>query len=324
MDNSKGIDAEKPFQIPFAGWKEVMKRVKDQMDKNNIPILAAGVAFYFFMALFPALLAVVSLYTLVTDPLLVREHLEVLEDFMPPETHEFISEKIENMVDATDASKGWGLALSFIFSLWSANKGTFSLFRAINETYDEENSRGMVKQNLITLSFTLGIMIVGILSLLLVIAYPMINDYLGLPDAAETAIRWSRWLVLAVIIVLCITLIYTYAPQRSHPKFRWVSTGAIIATLLWIIGSLLLTLYVQNFDQLEELYGQISALVILMIWLNITSFSILLGAEINAELEHQTKADTTTGEEKPIGERHAHFADHVAAEDEKEERNNQT
>lgn len=318
MNNSKGINAEKPLQIPFAGWKEVLKRVIKQMDKNNIPIMAAGVAFYFFMALFPALLAIVAIYTVTTDPLLIREHLETLEEFMPPETHEFISEKIQNMVDSTDSSLGWGLALSFIFSLWSANKGTFSLFRAINETYDEDNSRGMIKQNIITLSFTLGLMIIGILSLLLIIVYPIINDYLELPEALETAIRWSRWLVLAAILTLCISLIYTYAPQRRHPKFSWVSTGAIIATIIWLMGSLILTIYVQNFDQLEDLYGQISALVILMIWLNITSFSILLGAQINAELEHQTKKDTTTGDHKPIGERQAHFADHVA-EEEKEE-----
>jgi membrane protein len=322
MSKDIGSHAEKPLHIPLAGWKQVLLRVKDQMDKNKLPIMAAGVAFYFFMAIFPALLAVVSLYALATDPLLVREHLEKLEEFMPPETHEFISEKIENIVDAKASSKSWGLALSFIFSLWSANKGTFTLFRAINETYDEKSKRGMIKQNAITLGFTLCLLLVVILSLFIVVAYPIVQDFLELPEPADTLLAWSRWLVLAVIFMFSIALIYQFAPQRSHPKFRWISTGAIIATLLWIIGSLILTIYVQNFDQLEDLYGQISALIILMIWLNITSFAMLLGAQINAELEHQTEYDTTQGEEKPMGERNARFADHVAGEekgDDKEE-----
>jgi membrane protein len=262
---------------------------------------------------------VVSLYTLVTDPLLVREHLEKLEEFMPPETHEFVSEKIENIVDTKGSSKSWGLALSFIFSLWSANKGTFTLFRSINETYDEKSRRGMIKQNAITLGFTLCLLLVVILSLFILVAYPIVKDFLELPDPADTLVAWSRWLVLALIFMISIALIYQFAPQRSHPRFRWIIPGAIIGTLLWIIGSLILTVYVQNFDKLEDLYGRISALIILMIWLNITSFAILFGAQLNAELEHQTEHDTTQGKERPMGERNAHFADHVAGEEREDE-----
>lgn len=319
MSTNKGIHAKRPRNIPWAGWKEILLRVKDKMDEKNIPIMAAGVAFYFFMSLFPALLAIVTIYTLVTDPLLIREHLEELSQFMPRDVHEFISEKIMNIVDATESSKNWGLALSFIVGIGSANKGTISLFRAINEIYDEENKRNMIKQNAITLCFTIGLMIVGIISMFMIVAYPIINEYLELNGAIERVIEFSRWIVLAVIFLFCIAIIYQYAPQRSHPRFNWVSTGAILATVLWILGSLILTIYIQNFDKIEDLYGQISALIVLMIWLNITSFVILLGAQVNAELEHQTDVDTTQGEEKPIGERHAYFADHVAAEDEKKE-----
>lgn len=319
MSINKGIHAKKPRNIPWAGWKEILLRVKDKMDSKNIPIMAAGVAFYFFMSLFPAMLALVTLYTLVTDPLLVREHLEELSRFMPPEVHEFVSEKIMNIVDATESSKNWGLALSFIVGIGSANKGTISLFRAINEIYDEENKRNMIKQNAITLGYTIGLMIVGILSMFMIVAYPIINEFLDLNGTIESIIKFTRWIVLAVIFLFCIALIYQFAPQRSHPRFNWVSTGAILATVLWILGSIILTIYVQNFDKIEDLYGQISALIILMIWLNITSFVILLGAQLNAELEHQTDEDTTQGQAKPMGDRNAYFADHVAAKDKEEE-----
>jgi len=319
MSTDKGIHAKEPWNVPWAGWKEIFLRVKDKMDDKNIPIMAAGVAFYFFLSLFPALLAIVTLYTVLTDPLLVREHLEELSQLMPRDVHEFISEKIMNIVNATDNTKTWGLALSFVVGLGSANKGTLSLFRAINEIYDEENKRNMIKQNAITLGFTLGLMIVGILSLFMIVAYPIINEFLDLNGWIESIIKFTRWIILALVFLFCIALIYQFAPQRNHPRFNWVSPGAILATVLWIIGSLILTIYVQNFDKIEDLYGQISALIIMMIWLNITCFVILLGAQVNAELEHQTDEDTTQGDSHPMGERHAYYADHVAAEDEKKE-----
>ncbi|KEO74859.1 YihY/virulence factor BrkB family protein [Anditalea andensis] len=316
MSNNKGLHAKTPLHIPLSGWKEIFIRVKDKMDIKNIPVMAAGVAYYFFMSLFPALLAIVTLYTIVTDPLLVREHLEKLSPFMPREVHEFIFDKIMNIVNAAESSKNWGLALSFIVGLGSANKGTMFLFRAINEIYNEKNKRNMIKQNAITLAFTLGLMLIGILSLFMIVAYPIINEYLDLNGHIDSTIKFSRWIVLALIFLICIALIFQFAPQRKHPRFKWVSPGAVIATVLWILGSLILTIYVQNFDKIEDLYGQISALIILMIWLNITSFVILLGAQVNAELEHQTSEDTTNGEDKPKGERKAYFADHVAAKEE--------
>jgi len=322
MSSDKGIHAKKVRNIPWDGWKEVLKRVKHKMQQKNIPIMAAGVAFYFFLSLFPALLAVVTLYTFVTDPLLVREHLEELSQVMPSDVHDFITEKIMNIVNATDNSRTWGLALSFVVGLGSANKGTLMLFRAINEIYDEKDKRNMILQNLITLGFTLGLMIVGIISMFILVAYPIVRDFIDLNGVIESIIAFSRWIVLAVIFLFSVALIYQFAPQRRRPKFNWVSTGAIIATVLWIIGSLLLTVYIKNFDKIEDLYGQVSALIVMMIWLNISALVVLIGAQINAELEHHTDADTTHGEDKPIGERHAYFADHVAAkEDEKEEIN---
>jgi len=315
MKHNKGINAERPRNIPFKGWKDVLLRVKDQMEKDNLPIMAAGVAFYFFMALFPALLAAVSLYALVTDPQQLQEHMNYAGNVLPAEAHDILTDRLESIIETQDSGLGWGLAISLLFSIWSANKGTFFLFRALNVVYDEKSTRGMIKQNAITLSFTIGFMIVGILSMTIVIAFPALIGVLGLPDILETVLRYARWLVMAVIVMFCFAMIYQFAPQRQHPKLRWVSPGSIIATVLWILGSLAFSLYVQNFDNFEEMYGSVAAVIILMLWLNLTAFIILMGAEINAELEHQTKKDTTMGDDSPRGERNAHYADHVAAED---------
>jgi len=192
MSTDKGIHAKKVRNIPWAGWKQVLKRVKEKMDSKNIPIMAAGVAFYFFLSLFPALLAMVTLYTFITDPLLIREHLEELSQVMPRDVHEFISEKIMNIVGATDNSRSWGLALSFIVGLGSANKGTIMLFRAINEIYDEKNKRNMIKQNAITLAITLALMVIGILSLLILVAYPIMREFIDLNGIIESIIAVFR------------------------------------------------------------------------------------------------------------------------------------
>ena len=135
---------------------------------------------------------------------------------------------------------------------------------------------------------------------------------LGLPDTVTTIIDWARWPVLGLILIGVLALIYKYAPDRDKPKFKWVGWGSVIAAVLWIAGSLLFSWYVKNFGSYNETYGSVAAVIILMLWFNLTSFIVLLGAEINSELEHQTAKDTTVGESRPLGERNAYHADHVA------------
>ncbi|MFD3001896.1 YihY/virulence factor BrkB family protein [Pontibacter toksunensis] len=312
MKDTKGRKADKPREIPGKGWKQVMLRVKEQLSTDNMHIVAAGVAFYFFLALFPTLAAIISIYGLVTEPASVEQHMEQLTNVLPQETHEMLNERLRSISEGSSSTLGWGVALSILLSLWSANAGTKSLFEGVNIAYDEEEDRGFLKLNGITMLFTLGGIIVGTLGIGLVIAFPALVEHLGLPSVLQTVLSWGRWLLLAVIIMSGLALIYKIGPNRDKPKFRWVSWGAGIATVLWLIGSLLFSWYVTNFGNYNETYGSVAAVIILMLWFNLTSYIILLGAEINSELEHQTEKDTTVGEDQPMGARGAYHADHVA------------
>lgn len=289
-----------------------MLRVKDQISSDNIGIVSAGVAFYFFLALFPTLTAIISIYGLVTDPATVEQQMEQLTNVLPQEAHQLLTEQLRSIAEKSGSSLGWGVALSILLSLWSANSGTKSLFEGINIAYDEENDRSFLKLNAITLLFTLGGIILGIITVTLVVGFPALAGNLGLSDTIQTVISWGRWLILAAIVMFGLALIYKVAPTRDDPKFRWVSWGSAIATVLWLVGSLLFSWYVNNFGSYSETYGSVAAVIILMLWFNLTSFIILLGAEINAELEHQTAKDTTVGKPEPMGQRGGYHADHVA------------
>jgi membrane protein len=315
MKDNRGRQAESPREIPKGGWKDVLLRVKDQLTTDHIDIVAAGVAFYFFLALFPALAAIVSIYGLVTEPAQVEQHMAQLTSLLPQETHQMISERLHSIAQQSGEALGWGVLFSILISLWSANSGTKSLFEGINIAYDEESERGFFKENGLTLLFTIGAMIIGIISAGLVVGFPAIIGKLGMPETIQTIISWGRWPLLGVIVMFALSLIYKIAPYRNNPKFRWVNWGSAISTILWLVGSWLFSLYVTNFGNYNETYGSVAAVIILMLWFNLTSFIVLLGAEINSELEHQTAKDTTIGKEKPMGERQAYHADHVAGED---------
>ena len=311
-NSERGREADSPKEIPKKGWKDVFKRVKGQLDKDNIDIVSAGVAFYFFLALIPALAAVVSVYGLVTDPAQLEQQMSQLTSVLPESAHQMLKETLHNIVTKSGSTLGWSVVFSILVSLWSANKGTKSLFEGVNIAYDEKSERGFVKQNALTLLFTIGGMIIGIICMAFVVGFPALAGNLGLPDTLQSVINWLRWPVLALVIMFSLALVYKYAPDRDNAKFRWVSWGSGIAAVLWMVGSLLFSFYVNNFGSYSETYGSLAAVIILMLWFNLTAFIILLGAEINAELEHQTAKDTTTGPQKPMGQREAYQADHVA------------
>ena len=162
---------------------------------------------------------------------------------------------------------------------------------------------------------TIGGIIVGFIAIAMVVAFPALIDKIGLPATLETIIQLLRWPILALIVMFALATVYKVAPYRKSPEFKWTNWGAVIATLLWLGGSLLFSLYVNNFDNIDEMYGSFAAVIILMLWFFLTAFIILLGAEINSEMEHQTSRDTTTGEDKPMGQRGGYHADHVAGKD---------
>jgi membrane protein len=311
----RGHKAEKPSQIPKKGWKDIALRVKDQLTKDHVSILSAGIAFYFFLAIFPALAAALSIYGLIMEPAEVEQQIGQLANVLPEQAHQMISNILEKQFEKSQSSLGWRLVVSILISLWSANKGTKAVFQGVNITYDEIDERGFFKLTALTLLFTIGGIIIGLIAIAMVVAFPAIIDKIGLPSTLETIIQLLRWPILALIVMFALAGVYKVAPCRKSPEFKWTSWGAIIATVLWLAGSLLFSLYVNNFGSFDEIYGSFAAVIILMLWFFLTGFIILLGAEINSEMEHQTSRDTTTGEDKPMGQRGGYHADHVAGKD---------
>lgn len=311
---SRGRTAEKPKDIPVRGWKEVLWRVKDSFTNDYLDVVSAGVGFYFFLALFPLIAAVLAIYGLVFAPAEVQQHVDQLTAVLPDQAHALVADGMQRLARQSGQGLGWALVISILISLWSANKGTKALFDGINIAYNERIERGFIKNNIISLIITLGGIVVGLICAIFVVAFPAFIGNMGLPDTLADVIALVRWPILFLIVMFSISILFKFAPDRDNPQFRWVNWGAGVATSLWIIGSLLFSLYVDNFGDFDATYGSVAAVIILMLWFQLTAICVLLGAEINAELEYQTAKDTTVGKPQPMGQRHAYHADHVVGD----------
>lgn len=309
--NYPGVRAERPVAIPPKGWWQISKRIYSELGNDHVQLVSAGVAFYIFLSLFPALAAIVSIYGLVMDPATVESQVAEFSVILPADTAGILSETLTGLAASTDQSLGWGLAVALVISMWSANKGMTALFQGLNIVYNETDRRSFIKRKALTLLFTISGFLAGVIAIALIVGISAVVGFLGLPVWLEWTFLLVRWPILALLFIVGLGLIYKFAPHRSSPETRWVSVGSIAATVLWLTLSILFALYVDNFSSFDETYGSLAAVVITLLWLFLTSAVILIGAEINAEMEHQTSTDTTVGPDKPLGERDAYYADHI-------------
>lgn len=308
-EDSRGRSATGPTEIPATGWKDILWRTYAEMNNDRVLLVAAGVTFYGLLALFPALTAFVSIYGFFADPQSVVEHVGIVSGFLPEGAVEIVSGQMERIAtQPTDR-----LSLGFIFglgiALWSANNGMKAIFDATNVAYNEEEKRSFIRLNAVSLLFTLGAIAVLLMAIAAIVVLPIVLGFVGLGQAAEATLRILRWPVLLLIIITGISLIYRYGPSRARAKWRWISPGSVIASFGWIIASLLFSWYVANFDTYNETYGSLGAVIAFMVWMWVSATIIIMGAELNSEMEHQTARDSTTGDRKPMGARGAHMAD---------------
>lgn len=311
-----GMEMARPRQFAAGDWKRVGQRVKVDVNRDHLSVVAAGVAFYAFFSLFPALAALVAVYGLVADPSDVQRLVQSMQGVLPQEVAGIVSNQLQQVASGGGSQLGWGVAAGFLIALWSANKGTKSLITALNIAYEEEEKRGFIKLNAVSLLLTLGAVIGVIIAVAGVVAVPALLGSFGLPDALGTTINWLRWPLLALLMAVGLGVFYRVAPSRRGAQWQWLSTGSVTATLLWLIASGLFSWYVSNFGSYNETYGSMAAIAILLMWFFISAFVVLLGAELNGEMEHQTRHDSTVGPDRPRGERGAAMADRVAGEDE--------
>ena len=316
-----GRHARHPFAIPWRGWWDILRRVQKEIINDALQLLSAGIAFYFFLSVFPILAAIISIYGLFVTPAGAEMQIEELGKLLPTQSQEVISEITGNVTSKSAATLGWGLLFTIFLSLWSANKGTRALVRGLNVAYGEKETRNYFQQTALTLIVTLNAFVAGMILLALVAGVPAFAKYYELPKAVGLALIWGRWPLMAVFIGFIFAALYRWAPNRSTPRWQWISAGSLFGVTFWLLGSAAFSYYVDNFD-MGKTYGSFAAVVSLLLWFFLTAFVILIGAEINCESERQTARDTTIGPPQPRGKRGSAAADEVAVGDEVEEEDN--
>ena len=312
----RGRQAVSPLQIPWRGWKDILWRSYAEIGNDRLLAIAAGVVFYGLLALFPAITAFVSLYGLFADWSTINSHIATAAGFLPAGTVEIFQEQVTRIVSQGETTLGFAFLFGLGLALWSANAGMKAILDALNVIYDETEQRGFIKLTLISLALTGGAIAALLLALGSVIVLPILFQTVGLGSINETVLKVLRWPLLLVMVIVGLAVLYRYGPSRDRAQWQWLSVGGVVAGVLWVAASLLLSWYLENFANYNETYGSLGAAIGMMMWMWVSAIIILFGAELNSEIEHQTARDTTTGREEPLGQRGAAMADTVGASQE--------
>ncbi len=314
-----GIGADSPIGIPARGWKQIVKRAWAENNADNMPIIAGGVAFFGFLAIFPALIALISIYGLVASPEQAAEQVAEITAGLPAEAQSLLRDQVTAVTENAGGALTLSLVISIAAALFSASGGVNNLVKAVNIAYDEVETRNFVKLRALSVALTLGAVLFVLLTIGLIAVLPVVLAALPLGGLGTVLAEIARWLGLLAVVAGSLAILYRVAPDRDAPRFRWVSLGSLVVTVVWAVVSLGFTFYVNNFGSYNETYGAIAGVIVLMLWLYLTCYLVLLGAEINSEAEHQTGLDTTDGPPVPMGERDAVKADTLPAKAEPDE-----
>jgi membrane protein len=309
--HARGRTAERPQDIPRKGWWDIAVRVKKEMTEDNVDIIASGLALYALLAVFPALAAAVSIYGLFASPAMIADHLQQVAAMLPADATRILQQQLSQLAQHSQGSLSFGIVIGIALSLWSARRGMVALMKVTNLAYDEREHRGFFRQLFVSLAFTIGAILGFLAVLLLGVAVPVALSFLPLGALAEGALLVVRWILLFGVAVLGLAVVYRFAPDRHAAQWRWVTPGSIVAATLWLLGSALFSLYARNWGSYGQTYGALGGVVILLMWFYLSGYVVILGAEINSEMERQTEKDTTTGPPQPRGTRGAYSADTV-------------
>ncbi len=309
----RGREAERPQDIPKRGWRDILWRTKAEIADDHVSMIAGSIAFYGLLAIFPAIAAMISIWGLLFDPQQIVEQIRSVTGALPEGAGGLINSQVETVAAGAGTGASIAAVIGILFALYSASKGVQAMIEGLNIIYDEEEKRGFIMLYLMTFLLTLGMIAILIVALGAIAVLPTLLGNLGLPDVLRNLLDYARWPVLVLVALIGLAMLYRYAPSREKARWRWVSPGALVATLLWVIASIAFSIYVSNFASYNETYGSLGAVVILLMWFWVSAFVVLVGAEINGEIERQTERDTTrTG--KPMGQRGAYAADTVGPE----------
>jgi membrane protein len=287
---------------------DVFARVLRNLKVDHLPIVAAGVAFYAFLAFVPALAAIIALYAFIAEPAQAQEHVRTLGKVLPADGLALLERQVGRMT-SNNRGAGWSAIIAIVFALWGSARGVKGLMQGLNVAYHEREDRNFFVLNGVALLLTFGAMVTSILLLALVAVLPGVLGFVGLGGFSAVLVQIARWGLLVLLFLALLGAVYRYGPSRAKAQWRWLSPGAVLSTALWLLGSIGFSIYVRSFGDFDATYGALGAVVVLMLWLFLSAFAILLGAEVNSELERQTRQDSTTSPDQPMGSRGAYSAD---------------
>jgi len=308
-----GRAACSPAQFGRIAWKDVLVRTYNEVMEDRITTIGGGIAFYSLLALFPAVAALVSLYGLAADIKTISSHLAALAFLLPPNAFSIVEDQIARILAQGEAQLGLKFAFGLAISIWSANAGMRAMIDGLNVAYEEQEKRSYLRVTLLSLGLTAATLIVLLAVIGLSTVLPQLFDA---DPATQSSLALARWPVVLVLLAVGLAVLYRYGPSRTEPRWRWVSYGSLFAVLMIMAISAALSWYMTNLTDYNKTYGSLGAAVALMTWMWLSACAVLVGAELNAELEHQTARDSTVGPDKPLGRRGATMADTIGARDE--------
>ena len=310
-DHGTGHDAAAPTAIPTAGWRRIAGRVWTALLSDELWTNCGCVGFFGFLSLFPILAVFVLVYGLAFDPSQIDGQIEVLRPLLPAEVYELLADRLRTLTANTDGSLTLGLVLSTGVALWSGSRGVNALLILLNLAYHETTPRSFLGRAAMAVGMTAGALIGLVVALFTVAALPLFLSRLPLGAEMERLALWARWPVLATFVFGGILMLYRYGPNRRPAKLRWLMPGAALATLLWIALSFAFSAYVELTDLYGSTFGTLAVAAVLMLWIYYSGLVIGLGAVLNAEVEVQTRLDSTRGPDRPRGQRGAVVADRL-------------
>lgn len=303
--------ASRPMLLSWRVWWQVLGRVWVEADQKNVGLNAAGVAFYALLSIFPALAALIALWGYFADPAMLRGQLDVAQRLLPPQAFTILNDQVAALVAANRSTLQLTSLVSILVAVWTARNGVASLIRGLNSIYRQGHRANPLRRYFVAVLLTVILILVGFLAFASVVVMPAMLAFLPLPGGVEAAITAGKWVIVLLVVFFGICLLYRYGPNRRSARVPWITTGAVLATVLWAASSAAFSIYLRNFGSFNEVYGSLGAVVALLVWFYISAFLVLLGAQLNAELELATRDDTTIGRRRPAGARDAYVADHV-------------
>ena len=314
MSEGTGVAARSPRELPRAAWRAILGRVWVNNGEHNLSLMSAGVAFYAFLSFVPLLGALVMSYGLIADPATVGQHMKMIIDLVPADAARLIYEQLINLTTAAASQKGLGLLTALLISIYGATRASGALITALNVIYEERDRRGIIRGTATSAMLIVGAVMIGIVGVIAATMMGYARDLLiGTGPIGVLVVKLLTWLAAGTLCCFTIGSMYRFAPDRSDARWEWLSVGSVVATILWLVATLGFGIYAARFGDYDATYGSLGAVVVLLMWLYVSAYAILIGGLINAETERQTAHDTTTGRERPLGQRGAVMADMSAA-----------